>query len=146
MLKEMHWQHLNELLQLVLRYTYFLTRIWYCKQIYCEEIFKSKSMKTLSRNHFVVFNNYKNWYVKTWYNMQISCFLPENRISTKLQTSPAKITGTTVTQVIVCIGKKRLLLLWSDEMWQDTEEIIPKRVKITYIDNTLMSYKDMDYK
>ena len=60
--------------------------------------------------------------------------------------SPTKITGTTDTKVIVCIGEKRLLLFCSDEMQQDIEEIIHKRVKITYTDNMLMSYEDMDYK
>ena len=55
--------------------------------------------------------------------------------------SPAKITRTTDTQVIAYIGEKRLLLFCSDEVWQDIEEIISKRVKITYTDNRLISYE-----
>ena len=77
---------------------------------------------------------------------KFSVFIQEIESSTELQMLPAKITGTTDTQVMVRIGEKRLLLFCSDEMQQDIEEIIPKGVKITYTDDSLMSYEDLDHK
>ena len=47
---------------------------------------------------------------------KFSVFFQEVESFTELQMSPTKITGTTDTQVIACIGGKRLLLFCSDEI------------------------------
>ena len=61
-----------------------------------------------------------------------------------LQTSPAKFTGTTDKQIVAHIGGKRVLLTCDDEVHQSIGEIIPKKVQITFSDNKLVSYKELE--
>ena len=60
-----------------------------------------------------------------------------------LQTSPAKFTGTTDKQIVARIGGKRVLLTCDEEVHQSIEEIIPKKVQITFSEDKLVSYKDL---
>ena len=58
------------------------------------------------------------------------------------ETSPAKLTGTRETQEVAHIGEKRLLLYCDDELHHNM--IIPKRVKITYSDDKIISYEELE--
>ena len=62
------------------------------------------------------------------------------------ETSPAKVTGTTENQVIARIGApaKRVLLYCDDEMRNDIAQMIPKKLKLTYSNDTLLSYEDIE--
>lgn len=60
------------------------------------------------------------------------------------ETSPAKLTGTTDKQVVARIGGKRILLFCDDELRNEIEDIIPKKVKITYADDQLLSYEQLE--
>ena len=64
--------------------------------------------------------------------------------SNNCETSPAKLTGTRETEVVACIGEKRLLLYCDDELCHNIEIIISKRVKITCSDNKLISYEELE--
>lgn len=60
-----------------------------------------------------------------------------------IQTSPAKVTGTTDKQIVVCIGGKRLLLTCDDEVREGIAKIIPRKVQITFNEDKLLSFKDI---
>ena len=60
-----------------------------------------------------------------------------------LQTSPAKFTGTTDKQIVARIGGKRVLLTFDEEVRQSIGEIIPKKVQITFSEDKLVSYKEL---
>ena len=64
-------------------------------------------------------------------------------VDSDVQTSPAKLTGTTDKQIIVRIGQKRLLLACDDGMREGLEKVIPKKLKITFSSNKLISFEDI---
>ena len=59
------------------------------------------------------------------------------------QTSPTKVTGTTDKEIVVCIGVKRLLLTCDDEICHEIQKIIPRKVQITFSQDRLFSFKDI---
>ena len=59
------------------------------------------------------------------------------------QTSPAKVTGTTDKDIVVHIGGKRLLLTCDDEVCHEIEKIIPRKVQITFNEDRLLSFEDL---
>lgn len=60
-----------------------------------------------------------------------------------IQTSPAKVTGMTDKQIVVRIGGKRLLLTCDDEVREEIANIIPRKVQITFNEDKLLSFKDL---
>ena len=64
--------------------------------------------------------------------------------SDDIQTSPAKLTGTTETQVVARIGQKRVLFYCDEELRNNVQEIIPKKVLIKYTADKLLSYDETD--
>ena len=71
------------------------------------------------------------------------CYMQEIKCLDSLQTSLAKVTGATDKQIVVCIGGKRHLLTCDDEVHHEIEKIIPRRVHITFNDDRLVSYKEL---
>ena len=67
--------------------------------------------------------------------------LQEVTVLDNFQTSPAKVTGTT--DIVVCIGGKRLLLTCDDEVHHEIEKIIPRKVQITFREDRLISFEDL---
>ena len=59
------------------------------------------------------------------------------------QTSPAKVTGTTDKEIVVRIGAKRLLLTCDDEICHEIQKIIPRKVQITFSQDRLFSFEDI---
>ena len=57
--------------------------------------------------------------------------------------SPAKLTGTKDKQVVARIGQKRVLLYCEDELHENIQEIIPKKVMINYADDKPLSYENL---
>ena len=60
-----------------------------------------------------------------------------------LQTSPAKFMGTIDKQIVAHIGGKRVLLTCDEEVCQSIGEIIPKKVQITFSEDKLVSYEEL---
>ena len=60
-----------------------------------------------------------------------------------IQTSPAKVTGMTDKQIVICIGGKGLLLTCDDEVREEIANIIPRKVQITFIEDKFLSFKDL---
>ena len=60
------------------------------------------------------------------------------------ETSPAKLTGTTDKQVVAQIGQKRVLFYCEDELCENIQEIIPKKVMIKYANDRLLSFENLD--
>ena len=69
--------------------------------------------------------------------------LQEVPLSENFQTSPAKVTGTTDKDIVVRIGGKRLLLSCDDEVCHEIEKIIPRKVQITFREDRLISFQDL---
>lgn len=65
-------------------------------------------------------------------------------MSQDVQCSPAKITGVTDTQVVARIGTKRIILFCDDAVRSEMQEIIPRKVQITYTEDKLISYEDIE--
>ena len=59
-----------------------------------------------------------------------------------LHTSPAKSTGTTDKEIVVCIGGKRILLTSDDEVYQSIEQIIPRKVQIKFSEDGFFLLKN----
>ena len=55
----------------------------------------------------------------------------------------AKLTGIAGEQVVTRIGDKRVLLECSDDLRAQIEDIIPRKVRITYKEDTLLSYEEL---
>ena len=51
--------------------------------------------------------------------------------------------GTTDKQIVAHIGGKRVLLTCDEEVHQSIGEIIPKKVQITFSEDKLVSYKEL---
>ena len=64
--------------------------------------------------------------------------------SEQFETSPAKFTGTTDKQVVARIGERRVLFYCDDELRDQIQEIVPKKVMIKYTDDKLLSFEDID--
>ena len=60
-----------------------------------------------------------------------------------IQTSPAKVTGTTDKQIVVHVGGKRLLLTCDDEVHEGIAKVIPRKVQIRFIEDKVLSFKDI---
>ena len=56
--------------------------------------------------------------------------------------SPAKLTGTADKQVVARIKQKRVLCYCEDELCENIQKIIPKKVMIKYADDKLLSLKN----
>ena len=59
------------------------------------------------------------------------------------QTSPAKKTGTTDKEIVVHLGAKRLLLTCDNEIHHEIQKIIPRKVQITFSQDRLFSFEDI---
>ena len=72
-------------------------------------------------------------------------FLKLRKITSEdnFETSPAKVTGTTDREIVVCIGAKRLLFTCDDEICHEIEKIIPRKVQITFSEDRLVSFEDI---
>ena len=68
--------------------------------------------------------------------------LQEVTLLENFQTS-AKVTGTTDKETVLHIGGKRLLLTCDDEVRHEIEKIIPSKVQITFSQDRLFSFEDL---
>ena len=71
------------------------------------------------------------------------CYMQEIKCLDSLQTSLAKVTGAIDKQIVVHMGGKRHLLTCDDEAHHEIEKIIPTKVHITFSDDRLVSYKEL---
>ena len=60
-----------------------------------------------------------------------------------IQTSPAKVIGTTDKEIVVHIGGKRHMLTCDDEVHHEIEKMIPRKVQIIFSEDRLISFENL---